>query len=67
MTEAERPRIRDHLFVVRMWKDDADRPSARWRAQVTHVTSRERHYFTNYGELCEFIDRCREGAGGAPL
>jgi len=55
----ERARTRDHLFVIRMWPDDGD-TGEHWRAQVTHVASRERHYFTNYGELCEFIDRCRE-------
>lgn len=60
MRDTERRRVRDHLFVVRMWPDETGQPFGRWRAQVTHVTSRERHYFTNYGELCEFIDRCRE-------
>jgi len=59
MAEGERPRTRDHLFVLRMWRDDEER-GERWRAQITHVTSRERHYCTNDGELCEFIDRCRE-------
>ena len=54
-------RSRDDLFVIRMWPDDGDdRPGPHWRAQVTHVASRERHYFSNYGELCEFIDRCRD-------
>ena len=55
-------RPHDDLFVIRMWPDEAeDIPAERWRAQVTHVGTRERHYFTNYGELCEFLDRCREG------
>jgi len=60
MSGNEGPRARDHLFVIRMWPDEGDRAIDRWRAQVTHVASRERHYFTNYGELCEFIDRCRD-------
>ena len=41
-------------FVIRIW---CERHASPWRASITHVASRELRYFTNYGELCEFIDR----------
>jgi hypothetical protein len=51
---------RDHVFVLRLWAENAP-PTAAWRAQITHVASSERRYFTNYGELCEFLDRYHGG------
>ena len=51
---------REQLFVVRMWEEHDAYGPPQWRAHVTHVVSRERRYFTNYGELCEFLDRWRE-------
>lgn len=46
---------RDHAFTLRLWMDGAEGDP--WRAVVMHVASGERRYFTNYGELCEFLDR----------
>lgn len=61
MSSLEPRRPRDHLFVVRVWSEENEASAGpRWRAQVTHVGTHERHYFTNYGELCDFLDRCRE-------
>ena len=51
---------RNHVFVLRLWAENAP-PAAAWRAQITHVASSERRYFTNYGELCEFLDRYHGG------
>jgi len=59
MTRVQQRRTPDDLFVIRMWPADGDGSLVHWRAQVTHVASGERHYFTNYGELCGFIDRWR--------
>ncbi|MDE2480756.1 MAG: hypothetical protein KGN02_01025 [bacterium] len=54
----------EDVFLVRIWCDD-DRPNhAPWRASVTHVTTSERHYFTDYGDLCEFLERCRRKLPG---
>lgn len=50
---------RDELFVVRMWFEGEYSVQTPWRASVTHVSSGRRHYFTNYGELCEFLERWR--------
>ena len=55
-------RPRDEMFVIRIWSESDRLVRSMWRASVTHVSSGQRHYFTNYGELCEFLDRFREPA-----
>jgi len=52
-------RRRDEMFVIRIWSENDRLVRSLWRASVTHVASGQRHYFTNYGELCEFLDRWR--------
>ena len=52
-------RSRDELFVIRIWSEESAVPRSTWRASITHVVTRERRFFTNYGELCEFLDRWR--------
>jgi len=54
----------EDAFFLRIWteaEDDGEAPpGAQWRALIQHVGTQERRYFTNYGELCEFLDRyCR--------
>ncbi|HZZ00662.1 MAG TPA: hypothetical protein VFE36_13925 [Candidatus Baltobacteraceae bacterium] len=56
------PRSRDEMFVIRIWSESDRMVRSLWRASVTHVSSGQRHYFTNYGELCEFLDRWRARA-----
>ena len=53
-------RSQDETFVIRIWSESDRVVRSLWRASVTHVSSGQRHYFTNYGELCEFLDRWRE-------
>lgn len=55
-------RSRDEMFVIRIWSESDRMVRSLWRASVTHVSSGQRHYFTNYGELCEFLDRWRARA-----
>jgi hypothetical protein len=55
-------RSRDDMFVIRIWSENDRKVRSSWRACVTHVSSGRRHYFTNYGELCEFLDRSRAQA-----
>ncbi|MBV8490511.1 MAG: hypothetical protein JO199_08280 [Candidatus Eremiobacteraeota bacterium] len=50
-------RMRDEVFVVRIWTERDLFAKGTWRASVTHVASRESRLFTNYGELCEFLER----------
>jgi len=58
-----RRRPSDEIFVIRVWSEnDAPLPGI-WRACVTHVVTRERRFFTNYGDLCEFLDRWRVRLG----
>jgi hypothetical protein len=52
-------RPHDEMFVIRIWSESDRTVRHLWRASVTHVSSGQRHYFTNYGELCEFLDRWR--------
>lgn len=40
---------RYNAYMVRIWQDGST-----WRAQVTHVDSRERRFFTSLGQLCLF-------------
>ncbi len=49
---------REDSFVVRIWREESRSPQ--WRACVTHLGSSELRYFTNYGDLCEFLDRWAE-------
>jgi hypothetical protein len=46
---------RGSAFIVRIWHEEER--SSRWRASVMHLASGEVRYFTNYGDLCEFLDR----------
>ena len=56
-------RLRDEVFVIRIWtENDRYTGAAPWRASVTHVLTRECRFFTNYGELCEFLDNCKARA-----
>lgn len=48
---------REDAFVVRIWREAGMVQEAPWRAIVQHLESGERRFFTNYGELCEFLDR----------
>ncbi len=44
----------EEIFVVRIWREAAD-PSAPWRGRAEHVRSSSVRYFSNLGDLCEFI------------
>jgi hypothetical protein len=58
-----RRRPNDEIFVIRVWSEDEASARGAWRASVTHAVTRERRFFTNYGELCEFLDRWRVRLG----
>ena len=58
-----RRRPNDEIFVIRVWSENEAPVRGAWRASVTHVVTRERRFFTNYGELCEFLDRWRVRLG----
>jgi hypothetical protein len=58
-----RRRPHDEVFVIRIWSESDALTRGSWRASVTHVVTRERRFFTNYGELCEFLDRWRNRLG----
>jgi len=57
MIAQERGARREDAFVVRIWHEASAAAEAPWRAIVQHLQSGERRFFTNYGELCEFLDR----------
>lgn len=48
---------REDAFVIRVWHEPGTPHEGLWRAIVQHLESGERRFFTNYGELCEFLDR----------
>ncbi|MDQ2679626.1 MAG: hypothetical protein M3Y21_01190 [Candidatus Eremiobacteraeota bacterium] len=45
----------EHLFVVRVWSESAAEPRGQWRGSVAHVSSGQKLYFANLGDLTEFI------------
>lgn len=44
----------EEIFVVRIWREAAD-SAAPWRGRAEHVKSANVRYFSNFGDLCEFI------------
>jgi hypothetical protein len=62
-------RSKDEIFVVRLWYEPS-RSGAVMRGQVHHPVSGQRRYFSNLGELCDFITNAQEahrpGVEGAP-
>jgi hypothetical protein len=53
---------RGSAFIVRIWLEEGR--NSRWRASVMHLGTGEVRYFTNYGDLCEFLDRWMEAPRG---
>jgi hypothetical protein len=53
-----RRRLED-IFIIRMWSEANDSGVLQWRASVLHVATQERRYFTQYAQLCEFLDHWR--------
>jgi hypothetical protein len=49
----ERPRP-DQVFVVRTWSASSPRKDV-LRGRVEHVASGGRRYFSNFGDLCDFL------------
>lgn len=62
---ASRRRLRDEVFVIRIWTEPDKIAGGAWRASVTHVLTSECRFFTNYGELCEFLDRWKSACAPA--
>lgn len=63
---------RQHLFVVRTWRESSRVvPVDQWRGSVEHVSSGQRVYFTHISDLNQFLLTCMtadlEGEGSAPL
>jgi hypothetical protein len=47
---------RQHLFVVRLWWEPDETGSfGEWRGSVEHVATREKRYFREPQNLCEFV------------
>lgn len=44
----------EEVFVVRVWRE-ADDVAGHWRGRAEHVRSSKVRYFSNFGDLCEFI------------
>lgn len=55
MKTGEQRMRREDAFVVRIWREPTPHDTP-WRAFVQHLESGERRFFSNYGELCEFLD-----------
>ena len=44
----------EEVFVVRVWCEAQD-SAGHWRGRAEHVGSKSVRYFSNLGDLCEFI------------
>ncbi len=44
----------EEIFVVRIWRE-AGESDVPWRGRAEHVRSAKVRYFSNFGDLCEFI------------
>jgi len=44
-------------FIVKVWVEDGNGGAGQgaWRGHITHVSSHERHYLKDLGEIEEFI------------
>ena len=54
MPDAAQPN-RDHLFIVRVWREPAGAPAWPWRGSVEHVPSGVRLHFSTLADLNDFI------------
>jgi hypothetical protein len=50
----------NEIFVVRVWYEPSHGGSA-MRGEVNHPVSGKRRYFSNLGELCDFISGAKKG------
>ncbi len=44
----------EEVFVVRVWREAED-SAGHWRGRAEHIRSSSVRYFSNFGDLCEFI------------
>ena len=52
----ERPERRQHLFIVRLWREPpADNSHAVWRGSVEEPPTANRHYFASLADLSDFV------------
>lgn len=50
-----KPCAREHLFVVRVWREVLDGGRSEWRGRVQHIGSGEVRYFRTWRALIQFI------------
>ena len=55
----------DQVFVVRTWLEAPDDVRT-MRGQIDHVASGRRRYFSNFGDLCDFITAAQSFAPAQP-
>ena len=51
----EKPRAREHLFILRLWREVLDGGQFEWRGRVQHVGGGEVRYFRTWRALIRFI------------
>ena len=44
-----------HLYLVRLWPEDANEGKLEWRGKVQHVLNTEAHYFKDWTELVALL------------
>ena len=49
------PRVREQLFILRLWREVLDGGRSEWRGRVQHVGSGEVRYFRAWRILIQFI------------
>ncbi len=56
----EDTRYENEIFIVRVWYEPSHSGAA-MRGEVNHPVSGKRRYFSNLGELCDFIAGAQRG------
>jgi hypothetical protein len=49
------PRVREQLFILRLWREVLNGGRAEWRGEVRYVASGEVRYFRKWSALIQFI------------
>jgi hypothetical protein len=51
----KKPTPPQHLFIVRLWSETAEKPQIPLRGAVEHIPSGQKFYFTSLNDLSDFI------------
>ena len=51
------PSMTEHLFTVRIWREELGAGRVEWRGKVQHALHGEARYFREWAELIAFVEK----------